>query len=277
MPGAKDPCADLYLDLLKKCLAFSLWPQTLYMPFDLALEHPPKEVAEFAEGLRKIGYCLTKEFPYRPEIPEEGAAIPYLAHTMIGLCRLDNFQLCIERVIEDDIPGDIIETGVWRGGACILARGVLKAHGIKNRKIWLADSFQGLPPPNVEKYPIDQGDNHYLNPFFRVTVEEVKNHFRRFGLLDDQVCFLEGWFKNTLPRAPIERLAVLRLDGDLYESTMDALRALYGKLSLHGYVIIDDYDGKGCRQAVTDFRKATGIDDPVLPIDSHGVYWRRGR
>ncbi len=104
----------------------------------------------------------------------------------------------------------------------------------------------------------------------------MQDNFRRYGLLDDQVRFLKGWFRDTLPDAPIERLAVLRLDGDLYESTIQALECLYDRLSAGGYVIVDDYGNvAGCRQAVHDFRAQRGINDPIRPIDWAGVYWRR--
>jgi O-methyltransferase len=132
-----------------------------------------------------------------------------------------------------------------------------------------------LPPPYTEKYPADADDTLHRATFLRVSLEEVKANFERYDLLDGQVRFLEGWFRDTLPRAPIERLAVMRLDGDMYESTMDALVALYPKLSADGYVIIDDYILEGCRHAVRDFRAARGITDEIKDIDGTGVYWRR--
>jgi hypothetical protein len=96
------------------------------------------------------------------------------------------------------------------------------------------------------------------------------------GLLDERVRFLVGWFKDTLPSAPIQRLAVLRLDGDMYGSTMEALQALYPKLSVGGYVIVDDYGAiPQCKEAVTDFREAHGISDPMEWVDWTGVWWQR--
>jgi O-methyltransferase len=87
---------------------------------------------------------------------------------------------------------------------------------------------------------------------------------------------LEGFFADTLPNAPIARLAIMRLDGDMYSSTWDALTSLYEKLSPGGFVIIDDYNAlASCRQAVTDFRNVYGIDDELLPIDWSGAFWRR--
>src|SRR5262249_54522534 len=151
---------------------------------------------------------------------------PPSAHTMIGWKRLENFQHCVQIVLRDHIPGDIIECGVWRGGASILARAVLKVHGVTNRRVWLADSFQGLPAPRAE-FPHDADSDLHTNPFLAVSLEQVQRNFERYGLLDEQVKFLEGWFCDTLPNAPLGSLAVIRLDGDMYESTMDALVNLY--------------------------------------------------
>jgi O-methyltransferase len=155
-------------------------------------------------------------------------------------------------------------------------RGVLAAHGDRTRRVWLADSFQGLPPPDAEHYPADQGDQLFTVDLLAVPLETVKANFERYGLLDDQVRFLPGWFRDTLPRAPIKRLALIRLDGDMYESTIVALEALYPKLSAGGFVVVDDYGAiPGCRQAVDDFRLAQGIDAPLERVDWTGVWWRR--
>ncbi|MCZ8270555.1 MAG: hypothetical protein O9306_08380 [Beijerinckiaceae bacterium] len=85
---------------------------------------------------------------YDANLREYGWDWPSKAFTMVGTRRLRNFRLMIESVIGGRIPGDIVETGVWRGGACILARAVLKAYNIKDRRVILCDSFSGLPPPN---------------------------------------------------------------------------------------------------------------------------------
>jgi O-methyltransferase len=109
-----------------------------------------------------------------------------------------------------------------------------------------------------------------------VSLDEVKNNFSRYGLLDQQVIFLKGWFKNTLPDASIHQIAVLRMDGDMYESTIDALNNLYSKVSVGGFVIVDDYNYiDSCKQAVNDFREAHGIQDEIITIDWTGVYWKR--
>ena len=235
-----DAGLDLYLDLMMRCLT-----DWLYDPCDETIR---------AEGL---------DWPAR-------------AHTMIGRKRLENVRTCVEDVLAQGVPGDLIETGVWRGGATILMRAVLKAHGVTDRVVWVADSFAGLPPPDSGRYPQDQGGRLHTFRQLAVALDEVQDNFRRYGLLDDQVRFLEGWFRETLPTAPIDRLAVLRLDGDMYESTIEALESLYDKVSVGGYIIVDDYGNvAGCRQAVHDFRETREIRDPIRPIDWAGVYWRR--
>lgn len=198
------------------------------------------------------------------------------AHTMIGARRLDNLQQCIEDVLERGVPGDLIEAGVWRGGASIFMRAVLKAHGVEDRTVWLADSFQGLPPPNEALYPADAGDLHHTVEELSVPVDEVRRNFGLYDLLDDRVRFLPGWFSDTLPQAPIERLAVIRIDADMYASTTEVLEALYPRLAPGGYVIVDDYGGiPACRRAVDDYRAAMGITDEIRRIDWSGIYWLR--
>lgn len=206
----------------------------------------------------------------------DGRDWPDFAHSMIGLDRLRHLRACAETALRENIPGDFIETGVWRGGACIMLRGVLEAYGDTSRRVWVADSFAGLPKPNPEKYPADAGDTLHAFTQLAISLEQVQENFRRYGLLDQQVKFLKGLFSNTLATAPVNQLAVLRLDGDMYESTMDALTALYPKLASGGFCVIDDYGAiKACRQAVNDYRAMQGIDAPISMIDWTGAWWRK--
>jgi hypothetical protein len=200
---------------------------------------------------------------------------PKTALTMIGTARMRNLRRLVETALVEGIEGDLLEAGVWRGGACIYMRGVLAAHGAKNRTVWVADSFSGLPKPDETLYPADRGDIHHAFDELSVSLSEVKDNFRRFGLLDERVAFLQGWFKDTLPQAPIERLAVLRLDGDMYGSTMETLEALYPRVSRGGFIIVDDYILPGCRQAVDDFRQQRGITEALHDVDGAAAYWRR--
>lgn len=212
---------------------------------------------------------------YDPITRSLGRDWPSLAQTMIGTARMRNLRHICETAILDDIPGDFIETGVWRGGACIYMRGILKAYGDTERRVFLADSFRGLPVPNPEVYPADYGDPHHSYHQLVVSRQDVEANFRHYGLLDDRVVFLEGWFKDTLPSAPVERLSVLRLDGDMYESTILALDSLYHRVSPGGFIIIDDYFLQPCAKAVDGFRESHGIVAPLLPIDGWSVWWRK--
>lgn len=196
--------------------------------------------------------------------------------TMIGQLRLDNLQRLGEDVIERGTPGDFIEAGAWRGGATIFMRAILKAHGARDRKVWVADSFEGLPPPDPAKFPADAGSKFHELDFLAVSVDNVKRNFERYDLLDDQVRFLKGWFKDTLPDAPIEKLAILRIDADMYQSTTEALQYLYPKLSPGGWVIVDDYGCiPQCAKAVEDYRREQGIPGAVEKIDWCGVFWQK--
>jgi len=246
---------NLYLDLLKKSLTDTLFRRE---PDPDGSEE--RLVPDFVEHYIR------------------GAAV-----TMLPRARLDNLQLCVEDALKNNVAGDLIETGVWRGGATIFMRGILKAHAIGDRNVWVADSFEGLPKPDEKAFPLE-AEVHAgpvmtkLYKHLAVGIEDVKLNFKAYGLLDKRVQFLKGWFKDTLPGAPIERLAVMRLDGDYYESTRDALQNLYHRLSPGGYVIIDDYGEKTwtyCRKAVDEFRAEHNIRARLRRVDSKCYYWQR--
>src|SRR6185437_16846024 len=211
-----------------------------------------------------------------PHLTEGHEWPPGDAFTMIGRKRLDNLEQLTRIVLEEGIPGDLIETGVWRGGATILMRALLKAYGDRERTVWVADSFEGLPEPDANLFPKEAAVYHgptvqRVYKKMAATLEEVRENFNSYGLLDKQVHFLKGWFKDTLPTASISQLALMRLDGDYYESTMDSLSNLYDKLSIGGIVIIDDYGEDlwtNCRQAVDQFREKRAIKDPMISVDS---------
>jgi O-methyltransferase/8-demethyl-8-(2,3-dimethoxy-alpha-L-rhamnosyl)tetracenomycin-C 4'-O-methyltransferase len=212
---------------------------------------------------------------YKDDFREQGWDWPSKAPSMIGARRMENVRSECERVLREGVAGDFMETGVWRGGACIMMRAVLHAHGVTDRRVIAADSFSGFP---ASAAAADADFPFCGNNDFAVPLQEVEAAFARYGLLDDQVVFLEGLFKDTLPTAPVERIAVLRLDGDMYEGTMDGLVHLYHKLSPGGTLIADDYFlFESQRRAVDEFRAAYGIADPIVQIDHFGGYWIKGR
>lgn len=242
--------AELYLNLIERVLLGVIY------------EDPPMD--QWSGGV------------FDPVRRAQGRDWPAKAHTMIGFERLRSLRELMSDVIIDGVPGDFVETGAWRGGACIYMRAVLKVFGVTDRRVWVADSFEGLPAPDAKRYPSqDVGDVHHTYKALAVSLDAVQENFRKYDLLDDQVRFLKGWFKDTLPGAPIERIAVLRLDGDMYASTMDALQALGHKVSPGGYIIVDDFGAvDGCRRAIADYRTEKCIDSPIHDIDGIGAYWK---
>ncbi|MFC3322105.1 TylF/MycF/NovP-related O-methyltransferase [Mesorhizobium cantuariense] len=190
------------------------------------------------------------------------------SHTMIGRARLDMLHSCLDKVVGDDIPGDFVECGVWRGGSCIFMAGYLKINPGRKSRVFVADSFEGLPPPSLaQDMGLDLSKEIY--PELAVDDETVRENFRVYGLDSEVVVFVKGWFKDTLPLLQTREIALLRLDGDLYESTMDSLEALYEKVSPGGIVIIDDYAIEQCRLAVAEYFARKSCDLPQM----HGVDW----
>lgn len=299
------PPSQLYLDLVKRAVANLLYEDPPTWFYDH--HHEPQLAA---------GFSLARRV--------RGEDHPTAAHTMIGIRRLDHLRQCVETVLHEEVPGDLIETGSYRGGATIFLRAVLKAHGVRDRRVFVCDTFVPPTPPKPpliimpiiqalaavpsrrwrrayfmflqrlpKKYqafpdarePSDELVDFLLwnlqNPVVfnrtdRTNLNRVKSHFARYGLLDDQVVFLKGFFADTLPSAPIEQLAVVRLDGDTYESTWDAITALYPKMSPGGFLIVDDYHAfSDCRRAIDRYREEHGIVDELQPIDRLAVFWRK--
>lgn len=264
---------DVYLNLMERCLLGLINDDPPLDPWHGVVRNERGEPCQLGES---PGVCTIEQGTFDLETRLQGKDWPMTAHTMLGIKRLRNVRDQLERVINAGVPGDFIETGAWRGGACILARAVLKAHRVTDRMVFVADSFQGLPPPDP-RYAADNNDwHHVVSPLLAVSLDDVIKNFRRYGLLDNQVTFVKGWFKDTLPKLTAPRFAVVRLDGDMYESTMDGLRHLYPKLNVGGSLIVDDYGAvEGCKRAVHDYRGDHHIKDEIVDIDGLGVYWRK--
>lgn len=254
----------LYLDLLKRSLGDFLYDsdkteamktlkgQVVYVDLNTGQKHRLKSYDELKEN----GLTGSKK-----------------AHTLIGMKRMNQLQGAVETVLREQIPGDLVETGVLRGGACILMRGLLKAYQVEDRQVWAADSFQGFPAADLRALGVEEPEAFNAQA---ASLETVQENFRRYGLLDEQVHFLPGWFSDTLPQAPIEKIAVLRLDSDLYASTQESLAALYPRVSPGGFVIVDDYYAfQACRDAIREYRQEQGIEDPLVRVDPVCVYWRK--
>jgi O-methyltransferase len=260
---------ERYLDLLKKCLVGLVYDEGTWEAIEQITLHDQRVALPPGE------FIMLRKVPFDRTAREEGRDWPALGYTMMGTRRLDNLRRCVEEVLARDVPGDGLEAGVWRGGSGMYMRALLDVHGVVDRTIWLADSFEGMPVPTDADNALDPGKDLSGQRYLRVSEQDVRENFRRLGLRDEGVRFLKGWFKDTLPTAPVQRLALLRLDGDLYTSTAQTLAALYRKVSPGGFVIVDDYySWKGCGKATDDFRRDHGITTPIQRIDWCSAYWQ---
>jgi hypothetical protein len=251
---------SLKLDYLKRVLLDQVNDESIYMNYFKTLEYPNEVIMkEVVDGPILESRRVGRDWPPR-------------AHTMVGRERLSNLHKCLDYVRENNIAGDFIETGVWRGGACIFVKKYLDMYKM-NRKVFVADSFKGLPPPEC---PQDEGAKYHLFTELAISLEKVTSHFKQYGCLDENVVFLEGWFKDTLPNNDnIKELSILRMDGDMYKSTMDVFESCYHKLSKGGFCIIDDWCIPDCREAVEDWWKILNITPQYIDIDGSSIYWQK--
>jgi O-methyltransferase len=256
-PGAEAAAIrTAYLDLLKLCLC------------DLA------GASSVSVGALPDGTVMARELRGDElRLRSAGMDWPLQGLTMVGLGRLDDLQACVETVVADGIEGDLIEAGAWRGGASILMRATLDSLG-DERTLWVADSFDGFAAADDARA---DGIDLSAFDFLAVPLAEVRASFARLGL-DKGVRFVPGYFEQTLAGLAAERWAVVRLDADTYEATKHALAALYPRLALGGYLIVDDYGSfEGCRRAVDEFRSEHGIGELLEHVDSTCSRWRRER
>jgi O-methyltransferase len=272
-PAITDSPEELYLDLLKRTLSRALIAKKrerhTISPGRLHLRIINKVQRAMLSPMN-LELVQLKDSKYEDYVESSHAAYNRTedAETMIGLKQLDQMQACISDVIKNNVPGDLIEAGVWRGGMTIFMRGAMKALGDKQRRLWIADSFEGLPDPekDADSFGWEEGA-------MAVSEDQMSANFERYGLLDDQVVFLKGFFSDTLPGADIDKLSVLRVDADLYESTLDVLNALNPKLSVGGYAIFDDYQNlKDCQRAIDEYRAQHNISDPFVITSTNGPF-----
>jgi O-methyltransferase len=188
--------------------------------------------------------------------------------TLLALDQLDLIEEVIVTLEKNNIPGDYIEAGVWKGGVIIFMRALINAYNIKNRKVIAADSFQGIPPStHYSKDSVDKWSDRWVASF-----EEVKQSIQRYGLLDDKIEFVVGYFSQSLKALSDRTFALLRLDSDSYESISTSLQHLYPRLSLGGIVIVDDWHLHGCKRAVIEYRALNKIGGS-MSIRSGNAYW----
>jgi O-methyltransferase len=268
---------DAYLDLVGRSLINDLHPELGFRILRLVCELLDARREPVTQN--SIRTELSKFFAGRPEAnrferPHWYAKIAGEPYTMVSPERLWNVRDAAEAVVREGVPGDFVETGVWRGGLCIMAKAVFAATGA-NRRVYACDSFRGLPEITDG---VDAPLKLHENPLLSISVEQVRENFARFNLLDEDVVFVEGWFADTMPRLreQVGQVAILRLDGDYYTSTREVIDPLYDKVSPGGFIIVDDY---GCydqaRDAIHDFWAERGISPELVQVDWSCYYWRK--
>lgn len=270
---------DRYLDLLKRSLLNEIYLddelRILYLRDCLQQKDSfSYDVLHDIRDSRKHAFDRLKESRQLGRFVDRDIHNSGFSHTMVGRERLDSLHECMDMIRTNNIQGDLVECGVWRGGCVIFIAAYLSIYGIRNRRVFAVDSFMGLPKPSVE--PDREIDlSQELFPELSVSMETVKENFRVYGLDPEDVIFLSGWFKDSLPDLNSRTIALLRLDGDLYESTRDCLVNLYDKVVEGGIVIIDDWGVlPPCQQAVIDFFNERNIPLPTMTkIDWSGVFW----
>lgn len=206
---------------------------------------------------------------YRPFDTRQSTFQPY-AYSMIGRPRMKDLRKACEEVIVANVPGCFVETGICRGGALMMMAAVNEVM-LAGRDVYGFDSFNGVPRPY---HPVDEGLNLFTFPELAVTKATVEANFRNMELWSERIHLVEGWFNQTLAVTDTGPIAVLRLDGDLYSSTLEALEALYPRLSPGGYILIDDMgDIPQCAQAVHEYRAKHGITAEIHESDWSGRWW----
>lgn len=272
-----------YLDLLSRTLVNLIYPEHDLRIDELEERRPAGPWLDYERRMRDLRYVEPEKFAAIVQHKIAGTSWKRrparFAHTMVGLRRLDNLEYCAASVIANGVAGDFVECGVLQGGASIFLRALQVAYGEPSRRTWLCDSFAGPPPPtDAVDRELAAGFNEAAEPWLAATVESVRDNFRTYDLLSEEVRFVEGLFADSLPHAPIERIAILRLDVGLFDATTDVLEHLYDRVSEGGFVVIDDYNVyEPCRRAVDEFRARRGETSPMRPADWNSAYWQKPR
>lgn len=280
LPPASTRAMRAYLDMLRGFLLGDVYGRAeKSMLLDGSLRY-----VEYNATLRSIGMDMS-----------------YLGTTMVGKRRLQVLEDLIIDVVDRAVPGDFLETGVWRGGCSAYAIAVLRAYAYAvalqstssqgtpprptlrtdyNRRVYFCDSFAGLPPGDATVHKNDVGWDKLT--YVSASVEETARYLQEYNLMDPRIVFVKGFFNESM--RPLQqqvlipekrRIAILRLDGDMYQSTVDVLYHLYELVVVGGYVIVDDWEGFPAKDACEDFFRVHQIHAIIHPIDVTSVYFQK--
>ncbi len=206
------------------------------------------------------------------------------AYTMTSVERMYSLYNSVKYILSNEIEGDFVECGVWKGGSAMLIAKLLSLHNVKNRKIFLYDTFEGMSEPT--EFDKDYAGEKATSLLQQSSIEnqasvwcyssfdEVKDNMLKTGLESSQIIMVKGKVEDTIPaEVPTNKIALLRLDTDWYESTAHELLHLYPLLNIHGVLIIDDYGHwQGCRQAVDEYFEKYNVRLLLNRIDETGRF-----
>ncbi len=258
--------ADRYLELLTAALL-----DELYLDHELRLLYltdpervGPVEAHKLGDPVREMQLKWDRLVEERRAgaMPHAGRRASTLPYSDMGRARMRNLRHVLDVVREENVPGDLVECGTGRGGGAIFMRGYLDAHELRGRQVWVADRFRVTEPAG-------EGVAAWAD------LNTVRDGFARFNLLDDLVRFLVGPPAETLVDAPVEKVAVLRLGPGNIADAVAGLDALYERLSVGGYVVVDDYASAEHARAIDAFRVAHGVEAPIERVDGASVAWRK--
>lgn len=242
--------------------------------------------------LRRVGYQVTR---YSPEAAPSGPGLPrdfseedrqlwdrVSAHTMVSPERIYSLARCIEYVVANKIAGSLVECGVWKGGCALAMALTLDRIGEKGRDLYLYDTFdEGWPEAGPDDVTVDGKTGHEMWLEARaagLTPDDLWGQFARVRELlhgsdypEERLHLVKGKVEDTIPGVAPERIAVLRLDTDWYESTRHELEHLYPRLEPGGVLIIDDYGlWRGARKAVDEYFERHDVAMLLHRVDADG-------
>lgn len=197
--------------------------------------------------------------------------------TLIEKSFFQEVEVIIKEISTNNIAGDIVFVGVFKGGAALYLQALFEHYGCK-RKVWLFDSFKGFNREQItheeDKKALELfGTDEYFKEL--VSVDQISKLFKRFDLFENTV-LIEGFIEDTLKQQQITSIACLHIDVDCYEPTLFALEKLHDKISSGGWCICDDYFVPlfDCKKAIDDFRTFNTITSPIKKIGNYPAGWR---
>ncbi len=227
--------------------------------------------------LRRLGYEVLPVAPsvepsdypadFEPAEIEDYAAVAQ--YTLAGPERTVSLMRAVRYLVKNDIAGDVVECGVWKGGSMMaVARTLLRLKA--TRRLWLYDTFEGFSPPTAADVSTCglSAQKDFESDYFRVGVEAVRQAVLGTGYDASLVQFVKGKVEDTIPGQAPEQIALLRLDTDWYESTRHELEHLFPRLVRGGVLIVDDYGHwQGARKATDEYLEANKIPMYLGRID----------